>query len=131
MVDHEQAMLAYVRLADVSQRKHQLLGRDKLLILAAGAACRAGWLDVAARCRQLVLMNNPAHLIGNFATVADALRSDDFGPFLKQLERQCGYERAEFLANDLGLQPQEPKEEGATMAGQIALSILEASSQSP
>jgi hypothetical protein len=130
MVDHERAMLAYVRLADVSQRKHQLLGRDKLLILAAGAACRAGWLDVAARCRQLVLENNPAHLIGGFATVADAMRSDDFGPFLKQLERQCGYERADFLANDLGLQPHERMEEDETTAGQVALSILATPSDS-
>lgn len=124
MIDHEKAMLAYIRLADVSQRKHQLLGRDKMLVLASAAACRAGWLDVAERCRHLILEHNPAHLIKGFPTAADAMRSGDFGAFLKQLERQCGYERAEFLANDLGLQPRKSPEEDEQTAGHVALALL-------
>lgn len=123
MRDHESAMLSYIRLADVSERKHQPIGRDKLLVLAAAAACRAGWPDVADRCRGLILKHNPAHLIGNFATVSDALRSDDFLPLLKQHERLCGYERAEFLVNDLGLETRTPKAAGKT-AGQIAIDLL-------
>lgn len=123
MRDHESAMLSYVRLAEVSHRKMQPLGRDKLLVLAAAAACRAGWPEVAERCRALVLVHNPAHLIGNFATVADALRSDDFTPLLKQHERLCGYERAEFLVNELGVDPQSRPEADKT-AGQIALDLL-------
>jgi hypothetical protein len=121
-MNHESAMLAYVRLAEVSQRKQQLIGRDKLLVVAAAAACRAGWIDVGERCRQLVLEHNPAHLIGTFPTVADALRSSDFTPLLNQLERMCGYERAEFLVSELGLEA-EPQEEDRN-AGQIALSLL-------
>ncbi len=117
-------MLAYVRLADVSQRKRQLLGRDKLLVLAAAAACRAGWADVAARCRQLVIEHNPAHLIGRFPTVAEALRSDEFETLVRRLQRLCGYERAEFLVNDLRLEPLDVPEGGDTGAGQIALSLL-------
>jgi len=124
MRDHEWAMLSYVRLADVSQRKRQPLGRDKLLVLAAAAACRAGWPDVAERCRQLVLEHNPAHLIGNFPTVADALRSDDFPPLLKQHERLCGYERAEFLAGELGLPLEDRPQEDDKTAGQVALDLL-------
>ena len=121
-MNHESAMLAYVRLADVSQRKQQLIGRDKLLVLAAAAACRAGWIDVGQRCRELVLEHNPAHLIGTFPTAADAVRSSEFTPLLNQLERMCGYERAEFLVSELGLEPQ--PEDGAGDAGQIALSLL-------
>jgi hypothetical protein len=121
-MNHESAMLAYVRLADVSQRKQQLIGRDKLLVLAAAAACRAGWIDVGQRCRELVLDHNPAHLIGTFPTAADAVRSSEFTPLLNQLERMCGYERAEFLVSELGLEPQ--PEDGARDAGQIALSLL-------
>jgi hypothetical protein len=121
-MNHESAMLAYVRLADVSQQKHQLIGRDKLLVLAAAAACRAGWIDVGERCRQLVLEHNPAHLIGTYPTAADAVRSSDFTPLLNQLERMCGYERAEFLVSELDLAEQ--PEDGATDAGQIALSLL-------
>jgi hypothetical protein len=105
-MNHESAMLAYVRLADVSERKHQLIGRDKLLVLAAAAACRAGWIDVGERCRQL----------------ADALRSSDFAPLLNQLERMCGYERAEFLVSELGLAAE--ADDGNRDAGQIALSVL-------
>jgi hypothetical protein len=121
-MNHESAMLAYVRLADVSQRKQQLIGRDKLLVLAAAAACRAGWIDVGQRCRELVLDHNPAHLIGTYPTAADAVRSSDFTPLLNRLERMCGYERAEFLVSELGLEPQ--PEDGARDAGQIALSLL-------
>jgi hypothetical protein len=121
-MNHESAMLAYVRLADVSQRKQQLIGRDKLLVLAAAAACRAGWIDVGQRCRELVLDHNPAHLIGTYPTAADAVRSSDFTPLLNRLERMCGYERAEFLVSELGLEAQ--SEDGARDAGQIALSLL-------
>jgi hypothetical protein len=130
MRDHESAMLCYIRLADVSQRKRQLLGRDKLLVLAAAAACRAGWPDVAERCRQLVLEHNPAHLLKNFSTVADALRSDDFASLLKQHERMCGYERAEFLVNELDLQSDRPPAKEGQTAGQLALELLSPSSPS-
>ncbi|HEV8002371.1 MAG TPA: hypothetical protein VGP63_20950 [Planctomycetaceae bacterium] len=124
-MNHQSAMLAYVRLAEVSQRKRQLIGRDKLLVLAAAAACRAGWIDVGERCRQLVLEHNPAHLIGTFPTVADAVRNDNFTPLLNQLERMCGYERAEFLVSELGLET--IAEEGDRTAGQLALSLLDPS----
>jgi hypothetical protein len=127
MRDHESAMLSYIRLAEMSQRRRQLLGRDKLLVLAAAAACRAGWPDVAERCRQLVLEHNPAHLFRNFPSVAAALRSEDFGPLLKQHERLCGYERAEFLVNDLGLQPASRQEEHGKTLGQVALELLSSS----
>jgi hypothetical protein len=123
MPDHESAMLSYIRLADVSERKRQQIGRDRLLVLAAAAACRAGWPDVAETCRNLVLKHNPAHLIANFATVSDALRSADFLPLLKQHERLCGYERAEFLVDDLGLESLSAKE-GNKTAGQLALDLL-------
>lgn len=119
-------MLAYVRLANVSQRKKQLLGRDKFLVLAAAAACRAGWLDVADCCRQLILEHNPSHLAKNYPTIADALRSSDFPPLLKQLERQCSYERAEFLASDLDLPATTSDHQGQQTAGQIALALLAA-----
>jgi hypothetical protein len=115
-------MLAYVRLAEVSERRHQLIGRDKLLVLAAAAACRAGWIDVGDRCRQLVLEHNPAHLIGTFPGAADAMRSPDFAPLVNQLERMCGYERAEFLLDELGLDAG-PDPSGRD-AGAVALSLL-------
>ena len=124
MHDHERAMLAYARLAAISQQKQQLPGRDKFLILAGAAACRAGWLDVAARCRELVLGHNPQHLLGENASFPDALRSPEFEPFLKQLRRQCGYERAEHLLGELGIDPAVPAERDQTSAGDYALGLL-------
>ena len=103
MLNHERAMMAYLRLADISQQKKQLLGRDKFLVLTGAAACRAGWPEVAQRCRELVLRNNAAHLIGKWETFPEALRSPEFLPFERQLERFCGYEKAEFHLDQLGV----------------------------
>ncbi len=126
MPDHDKAMLAYTHLADLSQQKKQLPGRDKLLILAGAAACRAGWPDIAQRCRSLVLGNNPAHLIGKTATFADALRNQDFASFLKQLERFCTYERAEHLLRELGIDIAGPGDDTSTSCGQQASEMLSA-----
>lgn len=123
MRDHEQAMLAYAKLAAISQQKRQLLGRDKLLILTGAAACRAGWPDVAARCRELVIGNNSAHLVGRSETFADAMRTEEFEPLLKRLERMCSYEKAEHFLSEMdetaSRQPQAGSDPGRT-----ALEIL-------
>ena len=119
MRDHEQAMLAYARLARISQEQGQLAGRDRLLCLAAAAACRAGWPRVAECCRGLVLEHNPRHVIGRGATALEAMRDEEFQPLLKQLERTCPYEHAEHLLREL------PHDVPATGdAGQHALEIL-------
>jgi len=124
MPDHERAMLAYAKLAEISAQKEQIVGRDKLLVLAGASACRAGWPDVAQRCRELILANNAVHLIGKHATFADALRSPDFEPFLKQRERLCSYERAEHLLRGVNLDPSLPESEHDTSAGEFALKLL-------
>jgi hypothetical protein len=101
MRDHERIMVAYARLAAASQHKRQPAGRDRFLVLTAAAACRAGWPEVAAACRRLVLENNPRHLVGRWETPAEALRSDEFPLFLRQLERTCNPEHAEYLLSQL------------------------------
>jgi hypothetical protein len=127
MRDHERAMLVYAKLADVSQQKQQFLGRDKFLILTAAAACRAGWIEVSARCRELVLVHNRSHLVGNFETFADALRSQEFEPFLKRLERFCGYERAEHLLQQLDFETDLPDESADQNSGEHVLQMLSTS----
>ena len=124
MRDHERAMLAYAMLSDLSWQKGQYLSRDKFLILTAAAACRAGWPDVANRCYVLVLANNPLHLLGNYDLFTDAMRSPDFEPFLKQLERFCGSEKAEHLLNELEIEPVVPKQEHEMTPGDFVLKIL-------
>ena len=124
MVLDERAMLAFVNLAVLSQQKKQMIGRDKFLLLAAASACRTGYAEVAARCRALVLSNNPAHLIGKSATVADAMRHPDFQPFLQQLERSCTYERAEHLLHGLGIEPPGTQDGDAIDSGALAMRQL-------
>jgi hypothetical protein len=124
MRDHERAMLAYAMLSVLSLQRGQYLSRDKFLILTAAAACRAGWPDVSNRCHTLVLANNPLHLLGNYDLFTDAMRSPDFEPFLKQLERFCGYEKAEHLLSELGLEPVVPESEAEMTPGNYVLKII-------
>jgi hypothetical protein len=123
MADHDQAMLTFVRLAQISASKQQQIGRGKLLILAGAAACRAGWLEVAELCRQLVLDDNKHHLIRNLPSFADAMRDPDFQNYLKQQERRCSYERAEHLLQSCDSELESPSEESSM--GQLAMSILQ------
>jgi hypothetical protein len=97
MSNPDLAMIQYLELAKISQAQRQFAGRDRFLILAAVAACRAGFLDVAATCRDRVLKHNPHHLLSQWGTVPEALRSGDFAALLHQLERFCSVEKAESL----------------------------------
>lgn len=124
MPDYERAMLMYARLAAISQDKQQLAGRDKFLILTGAEACRAGWPDVAARCRELVVANNPAHMLNRYETFPGALRDEEFGVFLKQLERFCTHEKAEHLLSELEISPDLPANYRDAGAGTFALDVL-------
>ncbi|MEK6258152.1 MAG: hypothetical protein AABP62_05985 [Planctomycetota bacterium] len=106
MLDHETAMCAYVQLAVLSDEKQQTLVRDRFLLLAGVEACRAGWLDVAERCREKLVVSNPAHQLNHHATMADALRDTDFHQLVAKWERYCPFEQAEHLLRQLGLTPE-------------------------
>ncbi len=98
----EAATIAFARLAEISQQKRQFTQRDKFLLLTGISACRSGWIEIAARCRELVLAHNPAHLIRRFDSLPDALRSEDFEAFRRQLDRFCTFEKAEHLLSEMG-----------------------------
>ena len=98
MPNHDLEMLTYLKLAELSQRKQNVLGCDKLLVLAGAAACEAGCLPVAERCREVLLKHQPRHLLARHNSIADALRGDEFAPLLKRLRKLCSFEQAEFLA---------------------------------
>lgn len=99
-MNHDLEMLTYLRLAELSQRKQNVLGCDKLLVLAGAAACEAGCLAVAERCREVLLDHQPRHQLARYASFAEALRSDEFTPLLKRLRKLCSFEQAEFLAQE-------------------------------
>ncbi|MBI3860608.1 MAG: hypothetical protein HY290_01790 [Planctomycetia bacterium] len=124
MDDHDAAMLAFVKLAGVSQSRQQLGPRDKFLVLAAVAACRAGYPAVAARCRELVLTHNPAHLVKRYETMESALRNDEFQVFLKQLSRFCSYEKAEHHLSQLDISTELPPLSAKLSPAEYALLLL-------
>jgi hypothetical protein len=103
MHDFETAMLIYAHLARVSAERRQRLAEDRFLLQAGAAACSAGWPEPAELCRRRVAGHNPAHLVARFETFAAAVRDPDFASLLKQLDRQCGFEQAEHLVAQLGI----------------------------
>lgn len=102
MHDPETAMCAYAQLAAISRDKLQAPARDRFLLLAGVEACRAGWLDVANRCRDLIVAANPAHQLQRHPTMADALRDTEFQRLAARWERYCPFEHAEHLLLQLG-----------------------------
>lgn len=108
MRDHEAGMSVYVQLAMMSDQAHQSQVRDRFLLLAGVEACRAGWPDVAARCREKLLASNPKHQAHRHATIADALRDAEFQSLVVHWERYCPFEKAEAMLRQLNLPPKSP-----------------------
>jgi hypothetical protein len=104
MPSPELTVSAFVRLAQISNDRRQLLPRNKFLILAGAAACAAGWLPAAERCRAVVLADNPSHMLNRFPSFPEALRSTEFQVFLKQLTKFCSTEKAEHLLTAQGIE---------------------------
>ncbi|MBI1310006.1 hypothetical protein GC176_01775 [bacterium] len=126
MRNHETAMLAYARLARVSHERRQSAGRDRFIILCGREACFAGWLDVATACRDLVLVNNPRHLLAHSASFPDALRDPENTRFFAQLDAFCPFEQAEHLLRE---NHQTLASTVEVSAGEVALADLEHCSQ--
>jgi len=124
MDDHDAAMLAFVKLAGVSQSRDQLAPRDKFLVLAGVAASRAGHAAVAQRCRELLLAHNPAHLLNRYETIGEALGDAEFEVYLRQVSRFCSYEKAEHLLSQLDISTELPKLSAKLSAEEYALLLL-------
>jgi hypothetical protein len=124
MDDHDSAMLAFVKLAGISQSREQLGPRDKFLVLAGAAATQAGHAAVAARCRTLLLSHNPAHLLKRYETFELALESEEFQLYLRQLSRFCPYEKAEHLLSQLDISTELPNLSARLSAADYALLLL-------
>ncbi len=127
MPDHETAMCAYVQLAVLSDEKHQLQVRDRFLLLAGVEACRAGWLEVAERCRQKLITSNPVHQLSRHATMADALRDADFQQLVAKWERYCPFEQAEHMLLQLGRTPDADQPD--VPRGELMMQLLELKSE--
>ena len=76
------------------------------------------------RCRALVLLHNRAHLVGRCDKFVDTMRSTDFAPFLKQLERFCNFEKAEHLLEELDIEVSAQQSGDDLSTGEYALAML-------
>jgi hypothetical protein len=124
MDDHDAAMLAFVKLAGVSQSREQLGPRDKFLVLAGVAASRADHPAVAQRCRELLLAHNPSHLLKRYETIELALEADEFQTYFRQVSRFCSYEKAEHHLAQLDISTDLPKLSAKLSAADYALLLL-------
>jgi hypothetical protein len=104
MQDPVDTLAIYLHLARASERRRRPHVRDRLFVLAAVEATKAGLLRIAAHCRRIVLDSNAQHLIRRWPTVAAALRDQEFRHFLTHLEKRYSRENAEQLLQSLAIE---------------------------
>lgn len=104
MPDAVESLAMYLHLARASERRKRPHVRDRLLLLGAAHATKAGLPRIAAYCRRRVLEHNPQHLVQRWPTMADALRSSEFQFFLAHLEKRFSHEHAERLLQSLAIE---------------------------
>jgi len=118
-------MMSFARLARISHEKLNSIGRDRFLVLAGREACLAGWLNVADRCRELVVTTNPRHFLSQSESFPDALRDEANAGFFATFDNFCSFEQAEHLLAQNG----ESLEDSPQDAGQAARQELSALDQ--
>lgn len=87
----------YLDLAYASEVHGKPTQRDKLLVLAAEVAQRAGFLKIAEDCRSRLLSSNPNHLFKDYVSTTEAFASDEVKTYTKQVARVYPFEKAEYL----------------------------------
>ena len=113
-------MLSFARLAKISHETPHPLGRDRFLVLAGREACLAGWLDVAERCRALILAGNAHHFLSQSESFPDTIRDKSNAGYFATFDSFCSFEQAEHLLSENG----EPVLESQENAGEAALQEL-------
>lgn len=94
----------YLHLANASERRCRPLVRDKLLVLASVAAARRRLDEIAQYCRRKILAHNPAHLVGRWPSLDEALEDSEFLVYLRRLNQLYPLEKAEHMLGMLGIE---------------------------
>ncbi len=95
MVEIVNELVLYLRLAQAFKQKQRMLDRDRALVLAGTCAAILEMKSVDDFCRKIILQNNHGHMMKRWSSFAEAIRMEDFGIFIKQLQRRFPIERAE------------------------------------
>jgi hypothetical protein len=130
MPQPEQLLLTYLHLARASQVRRQMFVRDKFLVLSGVTASQLGWSDIAASCRERVLLHNPRHLIRRWSDLERAGHAERFDTYLKQLRRKYSPEKAEHMLQSLGIPLRLPADELRDSRGRATLLVAALSKES-
>lgn len=104
MTDEHYALATFLHLARASELRRRWLVRDKLLLVCAARAHELELPRLAAHCRARILSHNPGHLLGRFATVAEAAKDERFTALRWQADRAYSGEKAEYMLQSLGIE---------------------------
>jgi len=107
MSDLREHLFIYLSLARARKQELKVPDHDRLMVLSAVAACELGLHEVSQYCRQMVLKNNPGHMIGRYPIVDDAIADQDFQYFLRQIRRRFTIEYAEVELEKLNINYQQ------------------------
>lgn len=116
MATPQDSIRLYRQLAEEHHRQNHPQDRDRFLLLAADAALTAGQADEAERLRKSLLAQNPHHLLRPYATLGEALESQDIKAYVEQLRRSYPHDRAELMLKGL----QKPGSKGTEASDDMA-----------
>lgn len=88
-----------LHVAALAERRQRLFARDRLLLLAGVLAHGLSLPEVAACCRQRILLHNRGHLVARWSSISDACGDENFVALVRQVERRYGSERLERIAD--------------------------------
>jgi hypothetical protein len=108
MPSSDRLLVVYRDLADWHERQGLVQMRDHFLVLAADAALSAGRSEEAERLRQRLVRGNPQHLLGSFASFAQALQAFDVQEYVQDLRQRHPPEAAETLLDSIRGGPRSP-----------------------
>jgi len=103
-IDPTREIVIFARLAQAFKNRLQMQDRDRALIMVGVCASMLEMEVIANFCRQLILQNNHGHMLKRFENFREALRTEDFVTFLKQVRRKLPTEKAENLLVEFGYQ---------------------------
>jgi hypothetical protein len=104
MAEADRLLGMYLHLARASSMRKQPMVHVKLLVLAGVQADQMGLDDISALCRHKILGHNARHLVRKWPTIGEALSSESFQAYLKQLKRRYSSEKVEHLVQSLGIE---------------------------
>ena len=101
-IDPTREIVIFARLAQAFKNRLQMQDRDRALVMVGVCASMLEMEVIANFCRQLILQNNRGHMLKKYDSFSEALRTEDFVTFLKQVRRKLPTEKAENTLVEFG-----------------------------